>query len=298
MIRVEDLRHAYGATQALNGVSFEVRRGETFGLLGPNGAGKSTTISVLCGLLRPDSGAIIISGSSDPTRPAVRSLLGVVPQSLAVYDELTAEENLAFFGRMYGLRGPALKARVEVCLQVAALRERRTARVSTFSGGMKRRLNLACALVHDPEVLLLDEPTAGVDPQSRNLLFETLAAMKQEGRTLIYTTHYMEEAQRLCDRVAIVDSGRILDLDTVQALIARHGGPAHIEAVFETPPDPALLPPDALCEETRVRFETLQPLADIARLQTLAVPLASLSLGNPNLEDVFLNLTGRRLRDE
>lgn len=298
MIQVEELRHFYGEIRAVDGISFEVRPGETFGLLGPNGAGKSTTISVLCGMIRPHSGRVVIAGSPDPRRPAVRERLGVVPQSLALYEELTAEENLAFFGRMYGLGGKILRARVAACLEVAALTDRRASRVSSFSGGMKRRLNLACALVHDPPILLLDEPTVGVDPQSRNLLFETLAALKREGRTLIYTTHYMEEAQRLCDRVAIVDQGRLLDLDTVAGLIARHGGPSRLEAHFESPPPAAALPDGALIEATRVRLESRQPLADIARLQEAGPRLTDLTLTNPNLEDVFLNLTGRRLRDE
>ena len=218
-IHVEDLHHAYGSVIALDGVSFEVGPGECFGLLGPNGAGKTTTILAIVGALRPDRGWVAIQGERDPTRPAVRSRIGVVPQSIAVYADLTGEENLAFFGTLYGLRGPRLRERIEMALEFAGLVERRKDRASTYSGGMQRRLNIVCGLLHDPQVILMDEPTVGVDPQSRNLIFENIEALKRLGRTVLYTTHYMEEAQRLCDRVAIIDHGRVLALDRVEGLL-------------------------------------------------------------------------------
>jgi ABC-2 type transport system ATP-binding protein len=233
MIKAENLKKHYGATVAVDDVSFEVQKGQTFGLLGPNGAGKTTTIQLLCGLLKPDAGKITLDGKTDPGLVEVRMSLGVVPQALALYEELSALENLRFFGRIYGLGGRKLKDRIDKCLDIAGLTQRSKERISKYSGGMKRRLNMVCSLLHDPPILLLDEPTVGVDPQSRNLIFETIENMSKEGRTIIYTTHYMEEAQRLCDRVAIIDHGRILDMDSVENLIRRHGGPSHIEAEFE-----------------------------------------------------------------
>jgi len=231
-IDVQGLRKAYGALVAVDGISFQVERGECFGLLGPNGAGKATTIHCVVGALRSDAGTIRVDGESDPTRPAVRLKIGVAPQPIALYDELTAQENLEFFGKLYGLGGDRLKERVEMALEFSGLTSRRKDRVATYSGGMQRRLNLVCGILHDPPVILLDEPTVGVDPQSRNLIFENIEALKRLGRTIVYTTHYMEEAQRLCDRVAIVDQGKILALDTVESLLRRHGGHPDLEAVF------------------------------------------------------------------
>jgi len=236
-IRVTDLGKSYGTLVAVDGVSFEVARGETFGLLGPNGAGKSTTIGMIVGALRPDRGSVTVDGEDDPTRPALRGRIGVAPQSLALYEDLTAEENLDFFGRLYALSGARLKARIEWALAFAGLADRRRDRVRTYSGGMQRRLNLVCGLMHDPPVLLMDEPTVGVDPQSRNAIFDNIEALKREGRTIVYTTHYMEEAERLCDRVAILDRGKILALDTVKGLLRFSNLPidrADLESVFLT----------------------------------------------------------------
>lgn len=303
MIAVEGLCKRFGEIVAVDEVSFEVRRGETFGLLGPNGAGKTTTINILCGLVRPDRGTVSLNGKADPTRPDVRASLGVAPQSLALYDELTARGNLEFFGRINGLAGRKLKEQVATCLDIAGLTQRAKDKVATFSGGMKRRLNLVCALLHEPMILLLDEPTVGVDPQSRNLIFDTIERLRSEGRTIIYTTHYMEEAQRLCDRVAIIDHGKMLALDAVANLIARHGGPSHIEAELERPAEK----PKELAERIgvkdlewrgdTVRFETAEPMQSLAALNRCGVHFKTLKVETTNLEDVFLNLTGRRLRD-
>jgi ABC-2 type transport system ATP-binding protein len=303
MIKSENLKKLYGATVAVDDVSFEVQKGETFGLLGPNGAGKTTTIKMLCGLLKPDAGTITLNGKTNPGLTDVRMSFGVVPQSLALYGELSAQENLLFFGRIYGLSGHKLNERVRSCLEIAGLAERSKERVSKYSGGMKRRLNMVCSLLHDPPILLLDEPTVGVDPQSRNLIFETIEEMSKQGRTIIYTTHYMEEAQRLCDRVAIIDHGRILDMDSVENLIARHGGPSHIEAEFEeTQSDVNKIKPfieskNIQSDGTKIVFQTNRPMESLAKLNSSGVRFRSLKVQTADLEDVFLNLTGRRLRD-
>jgi ABC-2 type transport system ATP-binding protein len=279
----ERLRKAFGARVAVDALSFEIGRGETLGLLGPNGAGKSTTIRMLVGALAPDAGRVVIDGAWDPRRPEVRRKLGLAPQELALYPELSAAENLAFFGRLHGLRGAHLRARVDAALAAAGLEERRHERAGCFSGGMQRRLNLAAALVHDPPVLLLDEPTAGVDAHSRVHLFETLARLRGEGRTVLYTTHDLEEARRLCDRVAIVDHGRLLALGTIDELVARHGGASIEEAQVEG--------------GARLRVETDTPGAEVERLLASGARLAHLRVDRPGLEQVFLSLTGRSLRD-
>jgi ABC-2 type transport system ATP-binding protein len=303
MIKADNLKKRFGDTVALDDVSFEVKKGETFGLLGPNGAGKTTTIQLLCGLLKPDSGMVTLDGKTDPTLVEVRLSLGMVPQTLAIYEELSAEENLRFFGRIYGLSGRQLKERVRNCLEIAGLLQRSKERVSKYSGGMKRRLNMVCSLLHEPPLLLLDEPTVGVDPQSRNSIFETIETMKKQGRTIIYTTHYMEEAERLCDRVAILDHGRILDMDSVHNLIDKHGGPSRVEAEFEKSlPDPNKIRQlidnkNIQFEENKIRFETSRPMESLAMLNRSGVRFLSLKVQTANLEDVFLNLTGRRLRD-
>ncbi len=296
MIQVAELRKSYGSLVAVDGISFEVRSGETFGLLGPNGAGKTTTLHMLCGALRPDAGTITLNGEPDPTRESVRRQIGLAPQTIALYEELTAEENLAFFGRLYGLAGTRLRERVTAVLDMAELTERRRDTVKTFSGGMKRRLNLACALVHEPAVVFLDEPTAGVDPQSRNHLLDTIARLAAGGLTVIYTTHYMEEAQRLCDRVAIVDHGKVLALDTVDGLVARYGGQSLVEAELEhLPADPSILP--GKLEGQTLRIATNEPFEEGARLLAAGVKFSTFKVERPNLETVFLALTGRRLRD-
>jgi ABC-2 type transport system ATP-binding protein len=208
---------------AVDDLSLAVTPGEVFGLLGPNGAGKSTTINLAVGLLSPDAGRIDLAGQGTPDREAVRRRIGVAPQALALYELLTGEENLRFMGQLYGLEGLRLRERVQWALEFVGLVERRHSRVDAYSGGMKRRLNLAAAIVHDPELILLDEPTVGVDPQSRNQIFDNILALKALGRTIIYTTHYMEEAERLCDRVAVIDHGRLLALGSVQQLLDAHG---------------------------------------------------------------------------
>src|SRR3954470_16266167 len=296
MIEVHELRKSFGETVAVAGVSFDVRAGETFGLLGPNGAGKSTTIAMLTGALAPDSGTIRLADRGAPSEPAIRQLIGVAPQTLSLYEELTALENLIFFGRMYGLAGAKRAERVDWALEFSGLTDRAKDRVKTFSGGMKRRLNLAVALVHNPQVIFLDEPTAGVDPQSRNHIFERIEELRSQGRTVIYTTHYMEEAQRLCDRVAIMDGGRVLDLNTVPALIERYGGRSVVKAEFVRPPADSISLPAAL-DGLSLRFESDRPLEEVGRLSSEGVLFQSLEVTRPDLETVFLSLTGKSLRD-
>jgi len=216
MLRVENLYKRYGARVAVSGISFEIAAGQTVGLLGPNGAGKTTAIAMISGITRPDSGQVTL-GETQLTQDAsaMKRRVGLVPQDLALYEELSAWANLQLFGGLYGLAADRLRQRAEAALALVGLSDRRAERVSKFSGGMKRRLNIAAALLHDPDLILLDEPTVGVDPQSRNAIIDNLDELKRRGKTLLYTTHYMEEAQRLCDRVVILDHGRILANDTV-----------------------------------------------------------------------------------
>jgi len=296
MITARNLTKRYGQLVAVDDISFEIQPGEAFGLLGPNGAGKSTTINMLSGALSADSGVVEIDNAADPTQPRVRRKLGLAPQALALYGELTGEENVSFFGSLYSLTGTKLKERVAWSLEFVGLTDRRSDRARTYSGGMQRRLNLACAVVHDPPVLLLDEPTVGVDPQSRSLIFEKIEEFKALGRTILYTTHYMEEAERLCDRVAIIDRGKILALDTVDNLIATHGGEAILEGeLIAVPEDTTTLP--GTVDGTHLRVDTDQPLEMVSQLAAEGHRFRSLRIDRPDLEKVFLNLTGRRLRD-
>ncbi|HYD50954.1 MAG TPA: ABC transporter ATP-binding protein [Terriglobales bacterium] len=218
------MRKVFGSIVALAGLDLEVRRGETLALLGPNGAGKTTLMHLLAGITRPDSGTIAVGGD-DPTRARVRRGIGIAPQGLAIYPRLTAAENLRFFGQLYGLRGATLAAAVRQGLVLADLENRASDRAGTFSGGMKRRLNLACALIHQPRLLLLDEPTAGVDPQSRHHLFRAIASLQSAGLTLIYSTHLMEEAEQLCERVAIIDHGAVVAVGSTAEVLQHHQSP-------------------------------------------------------------------------
>jgi ABC-2 type transport system ATP-binding protein len=219
MLEVRQLRKTYGDLIAVNDVSFTIHKGELVGLLGPNGAGKTTTVSMISGLVTPDTGEVRIDGAAlqGDTDPKKRRI-GLVPQDIALYEELTANDNLRFFGALFGLHGTAADAAIHAALTLVGLAERARDRVGTFSGGMKRRLNLAAGLLHDPDILLLDEPTVGVDPQSRNAIFDNLEELKRRGKALLYTTHYMEEAERLADRVVIIDHGRVIANDAVDRL--------------------------------------------------------------------------------
>jgi ABC-2 type transport system ATP-binding protein len=268
----------------------DVPAGEVFGLLGPNGAGKSTTIAMATGLLTPDSGAVDILGLGAPTDPKVRAHLGLAPQEITLYGELTARENLMFFAHLYGVRDA--RRRVDALLAQVELDGRANDRISIFSGGMKRRLNLAAALVHDPAVVLLDEPTAGVDPQSRARILELVRGLAREGKAVVYTTHYMEEAARVCDRVGIVDHGRMLDVGTVAELVARHGGQSAV-TIERDGAEERILTADPVAEVARqfARANSDRERGEVGREVT------GLRIERPDLETVFLSLTGRSLRE-
>jgi ABC-2 type transport system ATP-binding protein len=224
MLEVTGFTKRYGARVAVDGVTFTLARGQCVGLLGPNGAGKTTTLAMISGLALADAGSVCITGANAVVSgAAMKSRVGLVPQDMALFDELSAWANMQLFGGLYGLDAATLRTRAERALELVGLADRRKDRVGTFSGGMKRRLNIAGALLHDPDLVLLDEPTVGVDPQSRNAIFENLETLKRQGKTMIYTTHYMEEAERLCDRVLIMDRGRVLADDSVAALKGAHG---------------------------------------------------------------------------
>jgi ABC-2 type transport system ATP-binding protein len=314
VLLVDHVTKKYGDLVAVRDVSFAVPRGQCFGLLGPNGAGKTTTISMICGILAPDAGRVEVDGQpvSADTSPAKRCI-GYVPQELALYEELCATDNLRLFGAMYGLRGPALRGRIAEALGITGLADRATEPVSRFSGGMKRRLNIAAALVHDPEFLIFDEPTVGVDPQSRNAIFDTLKGLQAAGKTILYTTHYMEEVERLCDRVAIMDHGAIVADDTLDGL--RRLLPASDEVGVELDPQ-SLTDGDGWVGELRsavggvrqakFRGNTLTLDVDhltrdvpavLAWLDGRKLGVRSVASRRATLEDVFLHLTGRTLRD-
>jgi ABC-2 type transport system ATP-binding protein len=294
MLAATNLRKSYGSLEAVRGISFEIGRGVLFGLLGPNGAGKSTTIGMLVGMIDPDAGSVSIDSGGSPQDAKVRSRIGLAPQSIALYEELTAAENLSFYGGLYGLSKKRISDRVEWCLEFAGLKDRAGDFVKTYSGGMKRRLNMAAALIHEPEIVLFDEPTVGVDPQSRNFIFDSIEALKSQGVTILYTTHYMEEAERLCDQVAIMDHGEILASDTVEGLIGRYGGDSVLVAELTSIPDSL---PAGSIDGNKLTIHTREPLRELASLTDQGLKFTSLRIDKPDLESVFLKLTGRSLRD-
>lgn len=310
MLEVKNLVKRFGANEAVRGLSFTVSRGETFGLLGPNGAGKSTTISMICGLLTPTSGEIRVGGVDVRTQPMkVKELMGVVPQDIALYPTLSARENLNFWGQMYGLFGADLKRRVEEALEIVSLTDRQKERIDTYSGGMKRRINIAASLLHRPELLIMDEPTVGIDPQSRNNILETVRRLNSEyGMTVVYTSHYMEEVEYLCQRVGIIDHGRLIALGSLDEVRQMAGGGSTIRLKMAGPDEQVAAAVAAVpgVTQTRVEDGVLVALVE-ATAETLAPMLAAVSgagkrvLGveveEPNLESVFLHLTGRALRD-
>jgi ABC-2 type transport system ATP-binding protein len=308
-IEAIDLRRSFGETQAVRGVSFAVSPGEIFSLLGPNGAGKTTTISMLATLLRPDGGDAFVMGHSIRNDPmGVKAVLGFVPQEIALYEDLTARENLTFWGKMYNLRGQPLARRVDEVLETIGLRDRANDRVGKYSGGMKRRVNIGVALLHRPRVIYMDEPTVGIDPQSRRNILDSVIALKNQGLTVLYTTHYMEEAQELSDRIAILDHGQVMANGTHADLV---------KIVGQTDRLTLTLSQDAprLLEEWRIlpgvrqvdrENGTVHLLVEDSNLilprvletaNAHGVRIQSVEIQNPNLESVFLHLTGRALRD-
>ncbi len=333
ILEVDHLVKKYGDFAAVKGVSFSVEEGEVFGLLGPNGAGKTQTISMLTGIIPPTSGTARIGGYDIMTQmDQIKKFNGLVPQDLALYPTLSARANLNFFGRIYGLRGRKLRERVDDVLRIVALSERADEAIEKYSGGMKRRINIAAGLLHQPKLLFLDEPTVGVDPQSRNHIFESVLRLNRErGMSIVYTSHYMEEVELLCNRVAIMDEGEIIALDTVRNLIAMLGGgvihvglpqvddallaqvaalPAVKEAMLVPRP---VAPPLAEGEEPEAKESERVPAGEVVKivaehsqqaivnvlgfLNDRDITLTSLEILEPNLESVFLHLTGKKLRE-
>jgi len=305
-----DLRRRYGQRLAVDGVGFRVDPGETYGLLGPNGAGKTTTISMICGLLRRDGGEVTVAGASLDRDPgAVKAAIGYVPQDIALYPDLSGGENLRFWGRMQGLSGHELAARVDAVLEVVGLADRARDKVADYSGGMQRRLNIGAGLLHRPRLLVLDEPTVGVDPQSRNAILENVEALRGEGAAVLYTTHYMEEAERLCDRVGIIDQGRLIAEGTRRELVAQIGERDRIELAASGDliglaagwrrtldgVDEATVVAGGLHLVARDGRRLLPKLLELA--EAAGVEVTSVEVLEPDLEAVFLHLTGKALRD-
>jgi ABC-2 type transport system ATP-binding protein len=306
-LEVLSLVKSYGQRHAVAGISFSIDAGEIFGFLGPNGAGKSTTIGMIAGLIAPDRGTAKICGFDMIThRQQARQHLGLVPQELALYETLSALDNLQFWGQMFGLSGILLKKRIEMVLDFVGLESREKEVVAQYSGGMKRRLNLAAALLHEPDVLLLDEPTVGVDPQSRNRLLEGIQHLKAQGMSILYTSHYLEEAERLCDQVAIVEAGCIVACSSPQELISRSGGSICLEVLTGCPDLKKIEKLEyvsrTLWQEPILRIETHHPQKIVADLllylQSEEVKFRNLQINEPSLETVFLQLTGKSLRDQ
>jgi ABC-2 type transport system ATP-binding protein len=308
-IEVKNLKKSFGDLQAVAGVNFSAVRGEVFSLLGPNGAGKTTTISMLSTLLKPDEGDALVMGHSLRNDPmGVKSVLGVVPQEIALYEDLSARENLTFWGKMYGLRGKDLQKRVAEVLELIDLSDRQKERVGKFSGGMKRRVNIGLALLHKPKVIYMDEPTVGIDPQTRRSILDSVVNLKNEGMTVLYTTHYMEEAQELSDHIAIMDHGKVIALGTNAELVKIVGGMDRITLTINTESRRVQEIWRAVPGIQQVSAEngTLILLADDSNLvlptlfetaNTAGVRITSVDIQEPNLEAVFLHLTGRALRD-
>jgi len=308
-IYVQDLHKDFGDTYAVQGVDFQVRSGEIFSLLGPNGAGKSTTISMLSCLLRPTRGDALIMGKSITREPQqVKESLGVVPQDIALYPDLSARENLMFWGKMYGLRGAALKARVDEVLEIVGLTNNAKGRIERFSGGMKRRINIGAALLHRPEVLILDEPTVGIDPQSRRSILDNVKELNRQGMTVLYTSHYMEEVAELSDHIAIMDRGKIIAAGTHDELVKIVGEFDRLDLTTNQPAEQVVdcwrtVPGvqsisvndgviSALVEDSNVVLPDLFEAA-----AGIGARITSVDIQEPNLESVFIHLTGRALRD-
>lgn len=311
VLEVKQLCKTFAQRTVVDHVSFQVHAGQTIGLLGPNGAGKSTTVNMICGLLKADHGEVLLAGESMfATNNKAKSLLGLVPQDLALIDDISARENLKLFGALYGLSGGILQERCDIVLDLVGLTERAKDKPASFSGGMKRRLNIAAALIHDPQLLILDEPTVGIDPQSRNAIFETLEILKSQGRALIYTSHYMEEVERLADHIVIMDHGKVIANQTPTELLRRLPAQAALHVCLLQPISPFVL--EQLKQQMgvtelvladannalEIALQTQESALPVLNfLRQVAGEITHFSTAKSKLEDVFLNLTGRSLRD-
>ena len=311
ILEVHHLVKNYGNFTAVKDISFDIKEGEIFSLLGPNGAGKTTTISVLSTLYSPTSGDALICGHSVSKEPfAVKKCIGVVPQELALYEELTALENLTFWGKMYGLQGKNLSTRIDEVLDQIGLRDKAKQRIKTYSGGMKRRVNIGVGLLHKPKILFMDEPTVGIDPQSRRAILDSVKELNQQGMTVLYTTHYMEEAQELSNRVGIIDHGELIalgtqaeltkkvgEMDTLILHIAENEDPLPLSTALNNVP--GVIKADVTDHQisiiTASAEELLAPV--VSRSTEMGIKIHSIDIREPNLEAVFLHLTGRALRD-
>ncbi len=309
VLECRDLRKRFGDLVAVDGVGFAIAEGETYGLLGPNGAGKTTTISMICGLLERDAGEVLVDSRPLTTRSVeAKGAIGYVPQELAIYPDLTARENLRFFARLYGMHGSEVAHRIDEVLAVIGLAERAGDRAKEYSGGMKRRLNIGIGLLHRPRLLVLDEPTVGVDPQSRNAILESVEELSAAGMAVLYTTHYMEEAERLCDRVGIIDAGALRAEGTRRELVALVGETDRVQLVAAGSLDEGAAAVRGLgaVREASRREDGIDLLVDgasaalpaiLATVASAGVMVRNVDVAEPNLEAVFLHLTGKALRD-
>ncbi len=307
MIEVSHITKAYSSQTAVQDISLSIKSGEFYGLLGPNGAGKTTSISIMSSVLQPDSGSVRVAGKDIAKHPKfTKKNIGVVPQEIALYKELSAYENLVFWGSLYGVPKSLLKTRISEVLHLLGLYQRRSDKVSTYSGGMKRRINIAAALLHQPKVLFMDEPTVGIDPQSRNLIFEVLEQLHHQGLTIIYTTHYMEEAERLCDRIGIIDQGKIIAEGTLEELKSNSAIKEVITISFthlsmHLRQQLQQTWPDLDCINDTLNIPVTKPQSELAQIIKLSqeahADITQIELHPINLERVFLSLTGKQLRD-
>ncbi len=309
VLRCDHLWKAFGDLQAVADISFTIDRGETYGLLGPNGAGKTTSISMVAGLLPPDAGEVFVAGERmHPRATTAKAAVGLVPQEVAIYPDLSARENLRFFGRLYALPQKELDARIDAVLEVIGLTDRASDRAGEYSGGMKRRLNIGIGLLHEPELLILDEPTVGVDPQSRNAILESVESLATDGLAVLYTTHYMEEAERLCDRIAIVDKGRMAAEGTRRELVATIGEQdlVRLDVAGDAPQAAAAIRQLDDLGSVDVEDQAVVCLLDgaaqrlprlLGAVAEIGVAVMGVEVREPDLEDVFLHLTGAALRD-
>jgi len=308
MIEVSGIKKSYNDIEALRGISFEIGSGEVYGLLGPNGAGKTTTISILSTILKPDAGKVKINGIDLKSRPkACKQIIGVVPQEISLYDQLSAYDNLMFWGSLYNIKPQELKDKVASTLELLGLSARRNDKIKTYSGGMKRRINLASALLHSPEILFMDEPTVGIDPQSRNLIYDVIEKLHKDGLTIIYTTHYMEEAQRLCDRIGIIDKGEIIAQGTLDELRKISNTEETINIVLSESINGTEEKLGSILDKKHtVTGNTVTVFTDdsksdlpnvIMKINKAGLEINQVEIQKVNLETIFLNLTGKQLRD-